>query len=465
MNPDSKRKEILKRLLILVPIAIGVALVFMLMRNQKEPEKKITADVSRQVRTIRVQPMDLVPRAIGYGYVEPGQVWQVVPEVSGRIIQVSPAFKKGNFVRKGEVLVTIDPTDYQLTVRQMSASIESIRAQLAELTRQEKNYASSLTIQKTLLGLKQKELARNQQAMQTHSISSSALDQSLMNYQSQLAQVQDIENALNLIPTSRQTLDAELKSSQAQLEAAQVDLKRTEIVVPFNCRITETSAEAGQYVQQGTAIARADGTGRAEITAQLPMEKMLKLIAGAGGQLPTASAETMDRIKMDAIKDRFGLNVRVHLVNAGDEAMWDADFTRTDATIDAQTRTVGIIVAVDNPYGSIIFGKRPPLVRNMFCEVEFSGRPLSEKIVIPRSALHDGQVYLVDNENRLRRRAVTVDFTQSDFGVIRQGLSAGEQVVVSDVMPAIDGMLLSTTEDEALYNRLVAQAGGLTDIR
>jgi RND family efflux transporter MFP subunit len=465
MNPDDKRKEIMKRLMIFVPVAIAVAVVFVMVRNQKGPQKKAVAELSRKVRTIVLQPVDVVPRAIGYGYVEPGQVWQVVPEVSGKIVAVSPAFKKGNFVREGEVLVRIDPTDYQLTVNRMAANLESIDAQLDELDSQEKNYLNSLKIQQDLLDLKQKELARNQLAMETRSISSSALDKSLMDYQSQLAQVQEIENAIALIPTSSQALKAELKSTRVQLEEAQVDLKRTEIVAPFNCRITETSAEIGQYVQQGSTIASADGTKRAEINAQLPLESMLKLLAGVDDAPITATVETMDRIRMDTIRDRFGLKVKVRLVNLHDTAVWDADFTRTDATLDAQTRTLGIIVAVDDPYGLIILGQRPPLVRNMFCEVEVSGRPIAEQIVIPRASLHDGRVYVVDGENRLRRRPVDVAFTQSDFAVVHEGLAAGEQVVVSDVMPAAEGMLLAPLEDEALEERLKAQAAGPADMR
>jgi len=465
MNPDSKSKIIMKRLLIFVPVIIAVAVVTVMVRNQKEPRKKAAAEVPRQVRTIRLAPVEVVPRAIGYGYAEPGQVWQVVPEVSGKIVEVSPGFKKGNFVRKGEVLVRIDPTDYELTVNRMAINIESLDAQLDELARKENNYRASLKIQKTLLNLKQKELARNQQAMETNSISSSALDQSVMNYQIQLAQVQEIENSMALIPASRKALEADLKYGSVQLKEARVNLTRTEITAPFDCRITETTAEAGQYIRQGSAIASADGIARAEINARISLEAMRRVVGASGKPQITSTAKTMDRIKMDAVKKHLGLTARVRLVNNLTKAVWDADFTRTDASLDAQTRTVGIIVAVDDPYGIVIFGQRPPLVRNMFCEVTISGCPLTAQIVVPRSALHDGRIYVVDGENRLRRREVSVAFTQSDFAVIRDGLAAGEQVVVSDVMPAVEGMLLAAQEDEELSRRLTAQAGGLTSIQ
>jgi len=454
-----------KRLLPVVPVIIAVAAVIMMVNNQKGLEKKEATEVPRKVRTISLESVDVVPRAIGYGYVEPGQVWQVIPEVSGRIVAVSPAFKKGSFVSGGEVLVRIDPTDYQLAASRMAANIESLKAQMDELDSQEKNYRLSLEIQQNLLNLKQKEWERNQQAMKTRSISSSTLDKSLMDYQNQLAQVQEIKNSIALIPSSRNALKAEIKATQVQLEEAQVDLKRTEIVVPFNCRITETSAEIGQYVQQGSSIASADGTNRAEINAQLPLESVQKLIAEVGNEPVTATTATMDRIRMDKIRDLYGLKVKVRQVNGHQKAVWDADFTRTDATLDAQTRTLGVIIAVDNPYDLIIVGQRPPLMRNMFCEVEVSGRPIVEQVVIPRSALHDGRVFVVDRENRLRRRSVEVSFTQSDFAVVRTGLAVGEQVVVSDLMSAVEGMLLTPQEDAAMKKRLMSQALGLTDVR
>jgi hypothetical protein len=72
---------------------------------------------------------------------------------------------------------------------------------------------------------------------------------------------------------------------------------------------------------------------------------------------------------------------------------------------------------------------------------------------------------VVDGENRLRRRSVNVAFTQSDFAVIREGLTTGEQVVVSDVMPAVEGMLLAPQEDVAIRERLIVQVAGLTEVR
>ena len=70
-------------------------------------------------------------------------------------------------------------------------------------------------------------------------------------------------------------------------------------------------------------------------------------------------------------------------------------------------------------------------------------KPIKDRIVIPRSAIREGHVYIADSENRLRMRKVDVLVEQEAVAVIEKGLAAGEKLVVSDVVPAIEGMLLN----------------------
>ncbi|MCP4118806.1 MAG: biotin/lipoyl-binding protein [Desulfobacteraceae bacterium] len=454
-----RQKEMLKRGLIVVPVVCALIFVGVLKGLKKGPEKLPVKEAVRKVRTLEIQPMDVVPSVLGYGYVEPDKVWQVVPEVSGKVIGTSQVFSKGNFAGKGDLLITLDPTDYQLAVNQAEAEIKNIRARLTELDKNEQNTGRLLEIQQSLLALKKKELERNETARRTRAISESALDKARMNYQTQRILVQDLENALTLIPANRQALKAQLDLNLVKLAKARVDLDRTRIHVPFNCRITETRVEVGQFVQAGQILAKADGTERVEMTAQVSMEKMIRLFLSVDGSVTAKDIVFRDLIKMDMLRKMLDLKVKVRLVNDGFDTQWDADFARAGATIDPQTRTMGIIVVVEKPYEQIILGVRPPLVRNMFCEVEISGKPLSQRTVIPRSALHEDKVYVVGPESRLVRRPVRVEFAQGDFYVLKPGLDHGEQIVVSDLTPAIDGMLLEATEDKELQQRLITQAG------
>jgi len=447
-------RVIIKRIAVFVPVMLAVIAVVFLVRVRREPEKLSVSEEARRVRVIRVTPVDVIPRATGYGYVEPGRTWQAVAEVNGKVVDVSPLLKKGEIIKAGTVLIRIDPTPYQLMVAQSESNIQNIRAQMEELEAVERNQKSLLEIEEKTLALSRKELERKEQLFKRKIIAESDYDREQASYYQQLIKVQNLKNALNLVPANRKALTATLAMNRVKLETAELDLEYTLIRAPINCRITEIKVEKSQFVQKGQVLAGADGTDVAEIQAQISIDKMINLLKSVG---QTASIARLDFKALQAI---FRLNARVKLKIGELEIHWDARFVRADAGIDPQTRTVGIIVAVDDPYEKIRIGDRPPLVRNMFCEVELSGRPLFRKIIIPRSALHDGRVYTLDPHNRLVSKKISTDFTLADFHIVKEGLSEGERLIVSDLVPAIDGMLLAPVADDELSEHLLLQASG-----
>jgi multidrug efflux pump subunit AcrA (membrane-fusion protein) len=119
---------------------------------------------------------------------------------------------------------------------------------------------------------------------------------------------------------------------------------------------------------------------------------------------------------------------------------------------------MGVVVAVDNPFDKVIPGYKPPLSKGMFVKVIMKTHRSAQRIVVPRSAVRGGSVFVVDEENRLRRRNVKVLFSQLDISVIEEGLEPGERIVVSDLIPAVDGMLLQVQIDEDLTRTLKAMS-------
>ena len=156
--------------------------------------------------------------------------------------------------------------------------------------------------------------------------------------------------------------------------------------------------------------------------------------------------------------ERAGIHGIIRLRLADRIIEWAGRVVRISDTLDPSTRTVGIIVAVDKPYAKAVPGKRPPLVKGMFVEVELRAKPVENRIVVPRAAIRAGRVLVVDADNRLRSKPVEIGFVQGDVAILSAGLTAGEQIVVSDLSPAIDGMLLKATQDPDLAQRLVREA-------
>jgi membrane fusion protein, multidrug efflux system len=122
-----------------------------------------------------------------------------------------------------------------------------------------------------------------------------------------------------------------------------------------------------------------------------------------------------------------------------------------------------VVVSVDDPYKKAVPGVRPPLVAGMFCRVEFQAPVRPGTVVVPRSALHNGEVFVVDAQSRLASKVVVVDYLQDDVAVIRSGLSGGETIVVSDPSPAIMGMKVEALVDDFLLQHLLSSSQGMRE--
>ena len=133
---------------------------------------------------------------------------------------------------------------------------------------------------------------------------------------------------------------------------------------------------------------------------------------------------------------------------------------RVAGVVDPQTQTMGVVVVVDKPYEQARPGQRPALVRNTFVEVELKKKNKRKPVVIPTSAIHDGKVYVMDKERRLEIRRVKTAFIQGGSTAIAMGLEEGETLVVSDLIPAVQGMLLDPIEDKKVAKRLKMEATG-----
>ena len=193
---------------------------------------------------------------------------------------------------------------------------------------------------------------------------------------------------------------------------------------------------------------------RSEVSAQLPVDKMARLLDRSRLKNFSVTSATAN------IEQIMGLKPIVRLRSANLDVSWPGRVVRVSDRLDPRTRTLGVIVAVDNPYKLSIDGNRPPLTKNMYVEVELRGIPQKDKIVLPRSALHNGRVYIAGKNNRLEIKPVKIAYSQGNLTVLASGLKAGERVVVSDLIPAINGMLLSTVDDERVEQSLREAANG-----
>jgi len=399
-----RRAKILLPLGILAAGGLGVALIWLTQPVVESTRPDVPAPLVR-VRRVEPRPVDFVVRA--HGTVAPRTESDLIPQVSGPVVWVSPALASGGFFEDGEPLIRIDRADYEV-------ALESARAAVA---RGESEYERA-----------HKELER-QQRLAKQSVASAAR----------------FDDAVN----AERIAAAVLREARAKLERAERDLERTEIRAPYAGRVREENVDVGQFVTRGTPIGRIYAVDYAEV--RLPV--------------PDAELGFMDLplLYRDETPEDGGPSVLLRARFAGGEHTWTGRIVRTEGEIDARSRMVNIVARVEDPYGrggnsdredsdeaiAVTKRERPPLAVGLFVEAEIRGRRVESAVILPRSALRDGnRVLVVDAAGRLHFRDVEVLRKQREEVVIGDGLAAGEDVVVSPLPAVVNGMEVNVARDE-----------------
>jgi multidrug efflux pump subunit AcrA (membrane-fusion protein) len=122
------------------------------------------------------------------------------------------------------------------------------------------------------------------------------------------------------------------------------------------------------------------------------------------------------------------------------EYQWQGRIVRVDAAVNQETRLIYATAEVDDPYG-LSASEGMPIAVGMFVSAEIEGISEQNAFVMPRLALrnHD-KVYVINDDNRLEIRTVSVLSTSEERVLVTGGVSPGERVVTSTLPNAVDGM-------------------------
>ncbi|MEL7370061.1 MAG: TolC family protein [Myxococcota bacterium] len=460
-NPSDDRpspSSTVRRLLaFVVPIAAALALFAAVRAGRQPPSKRPRQTTGKPVRVIEVQPRTVVPRAVGYGVVQAAYEWELVAEVSGRVVELNKNLRIGKVLPKGTKLLKINPENYELTAEQRKASLQNVRAQIQQLNVQRQNARANLKLEQQSLALAERDLQRTRALFASGNTTQADVDNALRNVLGQRSAVQSLKSQLQEIPANLAGLRAQERESEAGVRGAALDVGRTEIVAPFDIRIRELAIQPSELVTAGQTLAVADGIDAAEVPAQLTLGALQPLLTQTttpaasfiGAQTPATVGRQLRNLGIRAI-------VRIE---SGDlVAEWNGEVTRM-TTVNATTRTIGVVVTIGAPVRPS--PSTPPLLSGMYAEVKLSGEEQEGCLAVPRSAVRSGdQVYVVDDDSRLMRRRVAIGMRQATFVCIRRGLNANEKVVLTDVQPAVKGMLLDATIDEIATKRLRRELQG-----
>jgi len=445
-------------LFIVIGLAVVIAIVLV---KSKSPIQHVAAEMpSKAVKVITAANIPFRTRITAYGNVEPAITLNSMAEVSGKISYLHPRLKAGETILAGTQVVRIDAQDYAVTLKQTEADLDASRSSLKELNEEEKSTRRSLKLAKENLKFGETEYARIKDIYEQRLVARSNLDAEEQKVIQLRQQVEELQGKINGYDSRRQSVKAQIARSEQAVQNSQTVLGRTEITLPFDARIGTVSIERNEFVAVGSVMFEAIDLKGVEITAQLPMGSMRKLVS----HLENGSDTSQQIIRSGGhINDSLGLSASIRLVNNMPEAIWQGRVLRISDSIDITRQTLGIVVGVDDPYKKMIPGRRPPLIKGMYTAVDLYA-PKHPAMVIPRKAIHQGRVYIANSDNKLEIRSVDIQLLQGDLVVIRSGIEAGERVVITDLVPVIAGMPLQVSAADDYESALRQRAiGKITD--
>lgn len=387
MNARALRTPLLILVLATAAAALMVWLkpVPMVVVPEQKPLLVDVLEVERRTLTIKVKAQ---------GVVQPSARTSLVSEVNGRIVEVSGNFNAGGFFRSGDILLRIDGRDYEARLQQAAAMVAQAESMLA----QERGRAEVASRE-----WKQRS-GRNKVS----------------------------EQARELALRKPQLLDAEaqLASAKAGMRQAQLDLERTAIVAPYDGLVTAKNADIGQFIAAGSPIAEIMALGDAEVRLAIPEAKLsyLSLPDAYGGVAPDSAVVELS-----------------HSVD-GEQRTWQATLVRTEGVLDARSRSLFVVARVRDPYGIYQPGvdNFTPLRFGMFVDASVEGRRVKNVMPLPRAVVRPGnQVWVVDDNNRLRARKVSLLRSDGPEIFVTEGLDDGDRVCLTSIGPVLPGTLVS----------------------
>ena len=430
--------KINRKLLFFPVLAIGIAVLVIAIKTRPELPAKPVINRARLVETMPMQQQNIAPVAVGYGKVKPKYKWKAIAEVSGKVIYRNPALEKGRLLPAGTEILKIDPLDYQLVLAKAEADLSSSKTQLARLDLEEQNLKGTLKIEKNRLTISKKELDRKLNLKKKGLISQSDVDQQQQSYLSQQKLVQEQQNLLSLYPDQRKVSQAQVNVNAYRVAEAKRSLEKTTIVLPQDLRISAVNIEENQVVTLQQTMVEAHRTDVMEVEAQLSIHDM---------QLLTSTMTSFARAE-SGVPNPAMLKLQAHIeLSSGNlQVNWPAKVARISDSIDANQATAGIILEITQDYRQLKPSNVPPLVSGMFIRAEIEGQATANW-VIPERALHGDKIYIKNPDNKLEIRRVEVLYRRDNQVVIRGKFQQDEKLILNDLLPAINGMLLKESSD------------------
>jgi RND family efflux transporter MFP subunit len=360
-------------------IATSLVIAVIIFALKPPPETVTIAPPALNIDVAIAEKQTLSIAVNSQGTVQPRTETILITEVSGKIMAVAPQFQSGGLVEKNDLLLGIDPRNYEVEVKRAEANVATSFSNLI----QEKGRAA-------VAKEDNKKYPRNYASKEARYL---AL---------RLPQLKEAQ--------------ARLDSARADLAHAKNNLDRTKIRAPYRGIIKARNVDLGQFVSSGSQLGQIFAVDIAEVRLPLPADRLNYL------NLPDSNSTETPQVTLE---NELG-------------GTWSGTIVRTEGVLDERSRVLFAIANVNDPYG--IESNGEPLLMGSFVKAEISGRQMEGLIAIPRHILRTGnKVWVLDDEQRIRNRNIKTLRTEGKLVYVYEGLDDGDIICLSTIPNAVAG--------------------------
>ncbi len=381
---DNRAGVLMRVVLPLLVLACFVVLGGWMMKTKpdagrrKPPSQVAVVDVTKASATNRA----IIVEAMGE--VIPARSVELRAEVSGRIIKQNKKLVEGGRFSEGEVMITIEPDDYEAAVAQAEAALE--QAKLNE----------SIEEQRHKVAVEEWELS----------------GQSATN---------DRTRGVVLREPHLKAVRAARSSAENALSRAERNLKRTVLRAPFDCVVLQEFSDEGLVVLPQSTLARIAGTDRFFVRVSIPVDALrhFDVPDAPGGE--GAAVDVTLRGSDGVVAERTGRVIQMlgDLAPAG--------------------RMARVLVAVSDP----LEASPSPLLLGAYVRCSIVGDEMKQVVPLPRAVVRDGDyTWVMGADETLQVRHLEIAWQTRDMVFVAGGVKPGERVITTQLPSAIPGMQL-----------------------
>lgn len=386
ISPGVKRLLISELLIVLLLIG-GRGIAVYLYGQRDEVQQKDIPITNLNVDVFELQEHDFQEIFTGFGTARADREVIVAAQVAGEIIDIHPELKVGQFVSAGQfipptdgpssqrdadLLARIDARDLVQREAQAQTRIEEAEAEVERLGVQEKTTVRQLEQAKKIFATLTADLKRAERAASRGAASESELSRAQLEVQRYEDSMLQLENQLESLPIQVKAAEQRKQAAVADRVQAANDIKRTEVVPPFDGVVSEVFVEKGQYLRPGERIVQLTDPNKVEIPVSLGFEDFVQLEA------------------LLATSDTTELRPKVTLAeNETSAPRWTGVLQRVSPVADPRSRTVEVFAEVENK------SDVPPLLPGAFVYARIDGPIYRQRLLVPREAIRDGAVFVV----------------------------------------------------------------------